>query len=98
MARGWRGGRVDGNGALHREVLDRADVGFGVTDADGVLAWVNPALAEILGVQEGHVVGRSLPALLPGAPDRPRSGLALLAPSAYRRGHRWLDVTCQPLG
>lgn len=89
---------MDGNGALHREVLDRADVGFGVTDADGVLAWVNPALAEILGVQEGHVVGRSLPALLPGAPDRPRSGLALLAPSAYRRGHRWLDVTCQPLG
>ncbi|MBB5802541.1 diguanylate cyclase (GGDEF)-like protein [Saccharothrix ecbatanensis] len=89
---------MDGNGALHREVLDRADVGFGVTDADGVLAWVNPALAEILGVPAGHVVGRSLPALLPGAPDRPRSGLALLAPSSYRRGHRWLDVTCQTLG
>ncbi|ONI86850.1 diguanylate cyclase [Saccharothrix sp. ALI-22-I] len=76
-------------------MLDRADVGFGVTDADGTLAWVNPALAEILGVGVDHVVGRSLPALLPGAPDRPRPGLALLTPSAYRKGHRWLEVTCQ---
>ncbi|WP_238412184.1 putative bifunctional diguanylate cyclase/phosphodiesterase [Saccharothrix deserti] len=89
---------MDGNGALHREVLDRADVGFGVTDAKGTLAWVNPALAEILGVGVEHVVGRSLPALLPGAPDRPRPGLALLTPSAYRKGHRWLEVTCQPFG
>ncbi|NUT53793.1 MAG: PAS domain-containing protein, partial [Saccharothrix sp.] len=88
---------MNGNGALHREVLDRADVGFGVTDPNGTLAWVNPALAEILGVPVDHVVGRSLPALLPGAPERPRSGLALLTPSAYRKGHRWLEVTCQPL-
>ncbi|TQM78104.1 PAS domain S-box-containing protein/diguanylate cyclase (GGDEF)-like protein [Saccharothrix saharensis] len=88
---------MNGNGALHREVLDRADVGFGVTDANGRLAWVNPALAEILGVPADHVVGRSLPALLPGAPERPRSGLALLTPSAYRKGHRWLEVTCQHL-
>ncbi|MFI9007625.1 putative bifunctional diguanylate cyclase/phosphodiesterase [Actinosynnema sp. NPDC053489] len=88
---------MDGNGALHREVLDRADVGFGVTDGNGTLAWVNPALAEILGVPVDHVVGRSLPALLPGAPDRPRSGLALLAPGGRRTGHRWLEVTCQPL-
>ncbi|MFE2757820.1 putative bifunctional diguanylate cyclase/phosphodiesterase [Actinosynnema sp. NPDC059335] len=88
---------MNGNGALHREVLDRADVGFGVTDVHGTLAWVNPALAEILGVPVEHVVGRSLPALLPGAPERPRSGLALLTPSAYRKGHRWLEVTCQPL-
>ncbi|GAA0222450.1 hypothetical protein GCM10010492_20780 [Saccharothrix mutabilis subsp. mutabilis] len=89
---------MSGNGALHREVLDRADVGFGVTDGQGVLRWVNPALAEILGVAVDRVAGRSLPALLPGAPERPRSGLALLTPSAYRRGHRWLEVACQPLG
>ncbi|MEU5695277.1 EAL domain-containing protein [Actinosynnema sp. NPDC020468] len=81
---------------LHREVLDRADVGFGVTDAQGVLRWANPALAEVLGVPADQVVGRSLPALLPGAPERPRAGLALLTPSAYRKGHRWLEVTCQP--
>ncbi|MEJ2852231.1 MULTISPECIES: putative bifunctional diguanylate cyclase/phosphodiesterase [unclassified Saccharothrix] len=89
---------MSGNGGLHREVLDRADVGFGVTDGQGVLRWVNPALAEILGVAVDRVAGRSLPALLPGAPERPRSGLALLTPSAYRKGHRWLEVTCQPLG
>ncbi|WP_306750580.1 putative bifunctional diguanylate cyclase/phosphodiesterase [Saccharothrix yanglingensis] len=88
---------MNGDGALHREVLDRADVGFGVTDHGGVLAWVNPALAEVLGVPAEQVVGRSLPALLPGAPERPRSGLALLTPSAHRSGHRWLEVECRPL-
>ncbi|MDU0294994.1 putative bifunctional diguanylate cyclase/phosphodiesterase [Saccharothrix longispora] len=88
---------MNGDGALHREVLDRADVGFGVTDHGGVLAWVNPALAEVLGVPAEQVVGRSLPALLPGAPERPRSGLALLTPSAHRGGHRWLEVECRPL-
>ncbi|RKT54978.1 putative bifunctional diguanylate cyclase/phosphodiesterase [Saccharothrix australiensis] len=89
---------MNGNGALHRAVLDRADVGFGVTDGHGRLRWVNPALADILGVAADRVAGRSLPALLPGVPDRPRSGLALLTPSSYRTGHRWLEVTCQPLG
>ncbi|WP_367128224.1 putative bifunctional diguanylate cyclase/phosphodiesterase [Saccharothrix sp. HUAS TT1] len=88
---------MDGNGALHREVLDRADVGFGVTDASGTLAWVNPALAEILGVPARQVVGRSLPALLPGAPERPRPGLALLTTGAHHAGHRWLEVACHPL-
>ncbi|WP_433274210.1 putative bifunctional diguanylate cyclase/phosphodiesterase [Actinosynnema sp. CS-041913] len=89
---------MDDNGALHRQVLDRVDVGFGVTDARGTLRWVNPAMAEILGVAVDRVAGRSLPALLPGVPERPRSGLALLAPSAYREGHRWLEVACRPLG
>ncbi|MEU6149299.1 EAL domain-containing protein [Actinosynnema sp. NPDC047251] len=88
---------MDGDGALHREVLDRADVGFGVTDGEGVLRWVNPALARILGVAVDRVAGRSLPALLPGVPERPRSGLALLAAGAVREDHRWLEVTCQPL-
>ncbi|MEV0679324.1 EAL domain-containing protein [Actinosynnema sp. NPDC050436] len=87
---------MDGDGAWHREVLDRAGVGFGVTDGEGVLRWVNPALAEVLGVAVDRAVGRSLPALLPGVPDRPRPGLALLAPAAYREGHRWLEVTCRP--
>ncbi|QFZ24460.1 EAL domain-containing protein [Saccharothrix syringae] len=78
-------------------MLDRADVGFGVTGPGGVLAWVNPALAEVLGVPAEQAVGRSLPALLPGAPESPRSGLALLTAGASRRGHRWLEVTCRPL-
>ena len=89
---------MDDNGALHREVLDRADVGFGVTDGQGTLRWVNPALAEVLGVAADRVAGRSLLALLPGVPERPRSGLALLTPTTHRRGHRWLEVTCQSLG
>ncbi|MBW4722094.1 EAL domain-containing protein [Saccharothrix sp. SC076] len=79
-------------------MLDRADVGFGVTDARGTLRWVNPALAAVLGVATDRAAGRSLPALLPGVPERPRSGLALLTPTGHHAGHRWLEVTCRHLG
>ncbi|HWO58843.1 MAG TPA: EAL domain-containing protein [Umezawaea sp.] len=83
------------NSALYREVLDRANVGYGVTDPRGTLRWANPALAMLLGVAVEHVVGRSLPALLPGTPERPRSGLTLLTPSTCDQGHRWLEVSCR---
>jgi len=86
---------VSGNSALYREVLDRANVGYGVTDPRGTLRWANPALAGLLGVAVEHVVGRSLPALLPGTPERPRSGLTLLTPSTCDQGHRWLEVSCR---
>jgi diguanylate cyclase (GGDEF)-like protein len=86
---------VTSNGALYREVLDRANVGYGVTDPHGTLSWANPALASLLGVPVAQVVGRSLPALLPGTPERPRSGLTLLTPSAGDQGHRWLEVSCR---
>ncbi|ACU37312.1 putative bifunctional diguanylate cyclase/phosphodiesterase [Actinosynnema mirum] len=82
-------------GAWHREVLQRTDIGYGVTDPATTLRWANPALAGILGIDPEHLPGRSLSALLPGAPDRPRPGLALLTPAG--EGHRWLEVTCQRL-
>lgn len=89
---------MNGDGALHREVLDRTDVGFGITDPTGVLTWLNPALADLLHVPADQAVGRSLPALLPGAPDLPRTGLTLLTTtSGHHPRHRWLDITCQPL-
>ncbi|GAA1284914.1 putative bifunctional diguanylate cyclase/phosphodiesterase [Saccharothrix xinjiangensis] len=89
---------MNGDGALHREVLDRADVGFGVTDPHGALTWVNPALAEFLGIPADQAPGIALPTLLPGTPEGPRAGIALLTPSAYWQGHRWLEVACHPLG
>jgi diguanylate cyclase (GGDEF)-like protein len=89
---------VTSNGALYREVLDRSDVGFGVTDLHGTLRWANPALAALLDVPVGQVAGRSLTALLPGTPERPRAGLAVLTPSTHTGGHRWLEITCGPLG
>ncbi|WP_199443121.1 putative bifunctional diguanylate cyclase/phosphodiesterase [Umezawaea beigongshangensis] len=89
----------DGVRSVHREVLERSDVGFAVSDARGVLRWVNPALAAVLGVPVAQAVGRSLPALLPGVPERPpgehaHAGLPLLASSSTPRGHRWLEITC----
>jgi diguanylate cyclase (GGDEF)-like protein len=89
--------RVTVNGALDGEVLDRTDVGFGITDAQGTLRWANQALASIVGVPREQVAGRSLPALLPGAPEHPRAGLAVLAPTECHHGHRWWEITCHSL-
>jgi diguanylate cyclase (GGDEF)-like protein len=87
---------TDGD-ALDRQILERANVGYGVTDLHGTLRWANPALAELLGVPVNQVVGRSLLALLPGVPERPRSGQTLLTPSGDQHGHRWLEVACEEL-
>nr|WP_225978002.1 EAL domain-containing protein [Gandjariella thermophila] len=87
---------TDGDPA-DRQILQRASVGYGVTDPHGTLCWANPALAELLGVPVNQVVGRSLLALLPGVPDRPRSGQTLLTPSGDQHGHRWLEVSCEEL-
>ena len=46
-----------------RTVLDRADVGYAVTDARGNLLWCNRALGAVLGVAVEQAYGRSLPAL-----------------------------------
>lgn len=43
-----------------REVFVRSAVGIAISDSGGKLAQVNPALAEILGVQLNQLVGRSL--------------------------------------
>lgn len=46
--------------ARFREVFVRSAVGIAISDASGKLAQVNPALAEILGVEAGDLVGRSI--------------------------------------
>jgi diguanylate cyclase (GGDEF)-like protein/PAS domain S-box-containing protein len=43
-----------------REVFFRSAVGIAISDPDGKLAQVNPALADILGVSAGELVGRGL--------------------------------------
>ncbi|WP_285741863.1 EAL domain-containing protein [Lentzea sp. NBRC 105346] len=62
-----------------------------MTDALGTLRWANRALGEFVGIPAGSALGRSLPALLPGVPERPGSSLVLSAP-------RWLQVQCASLG
>lgn len=76
-----------------RTVLDRADVGYAVTDARGNLLWCNRALGAVLGVPVEQAYGRSLPALLPGVPEGPAPTREVLAP-----GPRWLEVRCSRLG
>ena len=46
--------------AWFREVFVRAAVGIAISDAEGRLALVNPALADILGGQPDELVGRSI--------------------------------------
>ncbi|KAA2265843.1 EAL domain-containing protein [Solihabitans fulvus] len=78
-------------------MLTHADIGLGVTDLQGTLRWANPALAAMLDIPADQTTGRSLPALLPGIPETPRPGLALLVPTREAPGHRWLDITCDTL-
>ncbi|WP_329791717.1 EAL domain-containing protein [Lentzea sp. DG1S-22] len=76
-----------------RTVLDRAGVGYAVTDARGNLLWCNRALGAVLGVPVEQAYGRSLPALLPGVPEVPAPVREVLAP-----GPKWLEVRCSRLG
>ncbi|HKN98133.1 MAG TPA: diguanylate cyclase [Pseudonocardiaceae bacterium] len=46
--------------AWFREVFVRSAVGIAISDSDGKLAQANPALADILGVEPGELVGRSI--------------------------------------
>ncbi|MET9225916.1 EAL domain-containing protein [Lentzea sp. NPDC003310] len=76
-----------------RTVLDRAGVGYAVTDARGNLLWCNRALGAVLGVPVEQAYGRSLPALLPGVPEVPAPVREVLVP-----GPKWLEVRCSKLG
>lgn len=75
-------------------VLDTADTAFGVSDQRGRLRWVNRLMAEILDLTVEQCVGRSLPALLAGAPDSPHDGVVIS--HAADDQHRWLEVRCTP--
>lgn len=76
-----------------RTVLDRAGVGYAVTDSRGNLLWCNRALGAVLGVPVEQAYGRSLPALLPGVPEVPAPVREVLVP-----GPKWLEVRCSRLG
>ncbi|HEY3607787.1 MAG TPA: diguanylate cyclase, partial [Pseudonocardiaceae bacterium] len=52
--------RLKRSEAWFREVFVRAAVGIAISDSNGRLALVNPALADILGCQPDELVGRSI--------------------------------------
>ena len=78
------------------EVLDAVDVAFAVTDERCQVRWVNRLMADLLELDADQCVGRSLPALLAGAPEGPHEGLVLSVSTGEDR-HRWLEVRCDPL-
>jgi diguanylate cyclase (GGDEF)-like protein/PAS domain S-box-containing protein len=52
--------RLKRSEAWFREVFVRSGVGIAISDSGGKLAQVNPALAEILGLDAGELTGRSI--------------------------------------
>lgn len=87
---------MDIDSASLSEVLDTADTAFAVTDTRGRLRWVNRVMADLLELEPDQCSGRSLTALLAGAPEGPHTGLVL----SLRVGedqHLWLEVRCDPL-
>lgn len=83
-------------------VLDAAGTAFAVTDPRCRVRWVNRPMAELLDLTAEQSVGRSLPALLAGAPDGPQrdsedSHGAVISLATSDGGHRWLEVRCTTL-
>lgn len=97
MAPGGKEELVADHGAVQNHVLRWADVGFGVTDLHGKLSWANPALGTLIGVPAEQALGRSLPALLPGAPESSQAGMVVQAAGPDDGEHRWLEISCTPL-
>ncbi|HEU5473818.1 MAG TPA: EAL domain-containing protein [Actinophytocola sp.] len=74
------------------EVLDATDAGFAVTDQRGRIRWLNRRMAELVGLTAEQGIGRSLPALLPGAPEIPQDGVVVSL--RLDDAPRWLDIRC----
>jgi diguanylate cyclase (GGDEF)-like protein len=79
------------------EVLDATDAAFAVTDHWCRLRWLNPVMGELLGLSVQQSMGRSLPALFPGAPDGPHDGVVVSFRAVNMPQPRWLDIRCTPL-
>ena len=86
---------MDTDGISLSEVLDAADTAFAVTDPRCRVRWLNPFMAELLDLTPEQCVGRSLPALLAGAPDGPHEGVVVSLRTGEDR-HRWLEIRCTP--
>jgi len=78
------------------EVLDAADTAFAVTDQRCRVRWLNRFMAELLNLSVDQCQGRSLPALLAGAPDSPHEG-TVISQRGANGAHRWLEVRCDAL-
>ncbi|HVK23238.1 MAG TPA: EAL domain-containing protein [Actinokineospora sp.] len=76
------------------EILSATDTAFALTDRAGTVRWVNPAMAVLLGLTEAQSIGRSLPALLSGAPDGPTDTDVMMPLTGVNGGYKWLEVRC----
>ncbi len=92
---------METDGISLSEVLDAADTAFAVTDTTCRVRWLNSLMADLLALTPEQAVGRSLTALLAGAPEGPNEGTtADTAVVSLRVGddqHRWLEVRCTQL-
>src|SRR5262249_18410961 len=61
------------------------------------IRWLNPAMARLLALSSDQAIGRSLPALIAGAPDGPSDGVVVSLRGAEESDHRWLDILCTAL-
>ncbi|MPZ79420.1 MAG: EAL domain-containing protein [Actinophytocola sp.] len=77
-------------------VLTATDTAFAVTDPRGRVRWANRAMVELLDLTPEQAAGRSLPALLAGAPDEPHDGVVIPL-AGTGGGQRWLEVRCSAL-
>ncbi|MGX7828225.1 putative bifunctional diguanylate cyclase/phosphodiesterase [Actinokineospora sp. 24-640] len=74
-------------------ILTATDTAYALTDEHGRVLWVNPAMAALLGLDFAQSKGRSLTALLAGAPDEPRAE-DVVVPLPGPSGYRWLEIRC----
>ncbi len=88
---------MTGDDSVQHTVLRHTDVGFAITDSRGRLRWVNTAMAELLGIDEAHARGRSLPALLPAAWEGTEGTSTVQRLTTTNRGVRWLEINWHPL-
>ncbi|GGS27872.1 MULTISPECIES: putative bifunctional diguanylate cyclase/phosphodiesterase [Actinokineospora] len=78
-------------------ILTATDTAYALTDQQGRVLWVNPAMAGLLGLGVERCAGRSLTALLAGAPDEPHpAGVeeGTVVPLPGPHGYRWLEIRC----
>lgn len=87
---------MDSDSTSLTEVLDAADTAFAVTDTRCRVRWLNPGMADLLGLAPEQAKDRELPALLSGAPDSAHDGVVVSLTSGEDK-HRWLEIRCTEL-